>query len=147
MHLTRTACGRKCLTKTTGVRRQPRHPIPRDLREERHQRRAGFLDHGPPNQGAYGNHNRQHQANRPDRTRTGCTEWIRWWLLLERYEDEQWCAGHSSGEQDEQYTAWVFCDFGNGNLMLMVMAMASTQRLFMSTHPRIPRSYLHGDAA
>ena len=49
---------------------------------------------------------------------------------------------NSSGDQDVQHTACVsafpFCDFGNGNLMLMVMAMASFQRLFMSTHAASP---------
>jgi hypothetical protein len=71
------------LTKAIGVCGQPRHPLPRDFRKERHQRRASVLDHGPPDQGAHGNHNRQHQANSPDRNRTGRAEWIRRWLLLE----------------------------------------------------------------
>lgn len=53
-----------------GVRRQPGHPLPRDLGQERQQRRAGFPDHGPTNQGAYGNHShQQHQAKRPGRPR------------------------------------------------------------------------------
>jgi len=42
-----------------GIRGQPRYPVPGDICKERIQRRAGFLDHGTPNQGAHGNHNRQ----------------------------------------------------------------------------------------
>lgn len=48
----------------TGVRRQPRHPVPRDLRQEREQRRASLLDDGTPDQGAHGQHDRQQQADR-----------------------------------------------------------------------------------
>ena len=42
-----------------GIRRQPGNPLPRDLSQERQQRRAGLPHHGPPDQGAHGNHNRQ----------------------------------------------------------------------------------------
>jgi hypothetical protein len=104
------------LTTTTGVCRQPRHPLPRDLRKERHQRRASFPYHGPPDQGAHGNHNRQHQANSSDRHRTGRPEWIRWRLLLESCEVRQWGVGHGTGEQDERYTAWVFVS-GSASLL------------------------------
>jgi hypothetical protein len=76
------------LTVATGVRRQPRHPLPRDVRKERHQRRASFPHHGPPDQGAHGNHNRQHQADGPHRNGHGRAERIRRWLLLERGRGE-----------------------------------------------------------
>ena len=84
------------LTAATGVRRQPRHPLPRDLRKERHQRRASFPDHGPPDQGAHGNHNRQHQAHSPHRPGTGCSKRIWRWLLLEK-EEEVLCVGERTG--------------------------------------------------
>jgi hypothetical protein len=71
------------LTIYTGVRRQPRYPLPRDLREERHQCRASFPYHGPPDQGAHGHHNRQHQAHSPHWAGPGRAKRIRWWLLLE----------------------------------------------------------------
>ena len=74
------------LTASTGIRRQPRHSIPRDLRKERHQRRASFPYHGPPDQGAHGYHNCQHQAHSPYRARPGCAKRIRRRLLLEGEE-------------------------------------------------------------
>ena len=67
-----------------GIRRQPRHPIPRDLRKERHQRRASFPDHGPPDQGAHGYYNRQHEAHSSHRAGPGRTERIGRRLLLEK---------------------------------------------------------------
>jgi GTPase SAR1 family protein len=79
--------------KQAGVRRQPRHPLPRDLRKERHQRRAGFPDHGPPDQGAHGHHNRQHQAHSPHRAGPGRPERLRRRLLLDHV------ISHQSGGQ------------------------------------------------
>lgn len=56
----------------TGIRRQPRHPLPRDLGEERQQRRAGLPHHGPPDQGAHGHRDgEQHETQRPGRARPG----------------------------------------------------------------------------
>lgn len=42
-----------------GVRRFARHPIPRDISEERKQCRASFLDHGQTNQGENGHDHRK----------------------------------------------------------------------------------------
>jgi hypothetical protein len=67
---------------TAGVRRQPRHPLPRDLRQERQQRRASLPHHGPPDQGAHGKHDRQQQAHRTSRPGPGRAVRQRWWLLL-----------------------------------------------------------------
>lgn len=79
------------LTVPLGIRRQPRHSIPRDFGKERHQRRASFPHHGPPDQGAYGYHNRQHQAHSPHRARPGRAERIRWRLLLGGEREEFKC--------------------------------------------------------
>lgn len=65
-----------------GIRRQPRNPLPRDIRKERHKRRAGILNHGPPDQRAHGHNHRQQQAHSTHWTRPGRAERIRWWLLL-----------------------------------------------------------------
>lgn len=66
-----------------GVRRQPGHPLPRDLGQERQQRRAGFPDHGSANQGAHGNHShQQHQAKRPGRPRPRRVARLQQQLLL-----------------------------------------------------------------
>lgn len=89
-----------------GIRRQPRHPLPRDLRKERHQRRASFPDHGPPDQGAHGNHNRQHQAHSSHRTRPGCAKRIRRWLLLEEFWEVIRCDGGRADVQDQRYTSF-----------------------------------------
>jgi len=89
------------LTPATGVRRQPRHPLPRDLREECHQRRASFPHHGPPDQGAHGNHNRQHQANSADRAGPGRAERIRRRLLLDGGRRENWTMGERRFEIEQ----------------------------------------------
>ena len=47
----------------TGIRRQPRHPLPRDVGQEREQCRAGLPHHGAPDQGAHGQHDGQQQAD------------------------------------------------------------------------------------
>ena len=65
-----------------GICWQPRHPLPRDLSEERQQRRASFPNHGSPNQGAYGYNNCQQQAHSTSRTRTRCSIRICRRLLL-----------------------------------------------------------------
>jgi Ras-related protein Rab-1A len=67
----------------TGVRRQSRNSLPRDLREERIQRRASLLDHGSPDQGTNGNHHCQQQAHSPSRTRPRRAIRSRWWMLLD----------------------------------------------------------------
>ena len=69
----------------TGVRRQPRNPLPRDLRQERQQRRASFPHHGPPDQGAHGQHHRQQQAHRASRPGPGRAVRQRRWLLLDTH--------------------------------------------------------------
>jgi hypothetical protein len=66
----------------TGVRRQPRHPVPRDFSKERKQCRASIPDDGAPDQGADGHHgDEQHQAERTDRARSGCLEFQQQLLL------------------------------------------------------------------
>ena len=67
----------------TGVRRQPRNPLPRDLRQERQQRRASFPHHGPPDQGAHGQHHRQQQAHCASRPGPGRAVRKRRRLLLD----------------------------------------------------------------
>jgi hypothetical protein len=52
--------------------------------------------HGPPDQGAHGNHNRQHQANSADWSRPGRAKRIRWWLLLD------WCKSNEGALEIEQ---------------------------------------------
>ena len=73
----------------TGVRRQPRNPLPRDLRQERQQRRASFPHHGPPDQGAHGQHHRQQQAHRASRPGPGRAVRQRRWLLLDTINQQR----------------------------------------------------------
>lgn len=70
------------LTGYAGVRRQLGHPVPRDFRQERQQRRASLLDHGSPDQGAHGQHHRQQQADGPGRPGLERAVGQRWRLLL-----------------------------------------------------------------
>lgn len=74
---------------STGVRRQPRNPLPRDLRQERQQRRASFPHHGPPDQGAHGQHHRQQQAHRASRPGPGRAVRQRRWLLLDTLSNQR----------------------------------------------------------
>lgn len=77
--------GASSLTSSSGIRRQPGHSIPRDVGQEREQRRAGLLDHGPPDQRAHGHHDgQQHQAQRPSRSGPGSRLLIKQQLLLSR---------------------------------------------------------------
>ena len=57
-------------TSYAGVRRQPRHPLPRDVGQERVERGTGLLDHGPADQRADGQHDGQQQADGAGRTRS-----------------------------------------------------------------------------
>lgn len=66
-----------------GVCRQPRNSFPRDLCQERIQRRAGILDDGPTDQGAHGNGHCQQQAHRASWPGPGRPVWIRRRLLLD----------------------------------------------------------------
>ena len=70
-------------TRDVGIRRQPRYPLPGNIRKERHKRRAGILDHGAPDQGAHGHDYRQQQANSAHRPGPGCAERIRRRVLLD----------------------------------------------------------------
>lgn len=56
----------------TGIRRQPRYTVPRDLCQERIQRRASVLDNGPTDQGAHGQQHGQQQAKDGDPRRQEC---------------------------------------------------------------------------
>ncbi len=67
----------------TGIRRQPGNPVPRDVGQERQQRRAGFLDDGAPDQGADGHDgDKQHQAQRQRLGRPRCLQLTKRRLLL-----------------------------------------------------------------
>jgi hypothetical protein len=95
------------LTNTVGIRRQPRHSLPRDFRKECYQRRASFPYHGSTDQGTHGNHNRQHQTYGPYRPRPGCAKRI-WRRLLLEWKGVSllgW-AEEDRSVQDERYTAW-----------------------------------------
>lgn len=113
------------LTCRTGIRRQPRHTFPRDLCKERDQCRASFPYHGPSDQGAHGHHNRQYQANSPDRARPGCAERIWRRLLLDASVRRVGERGYSYKRPrvyvcvpgPVQHRVWY------GKLMLMVMAL------------------------
>ena len=69
--------------KRPGVRRQLGHSIPRDLRQERQQCRASFLDNGTTDQGAHGHYNGQQQAHCAGWPGTGCPVRLGRWLLLD----------------------------------------------------------------
>ncbi len=74
---------RHATNKRVGICRLPRNPLPRDLGQERQQRRAGFPHHGPPDQGAHGHHSRQqHQAQRTGRPGPGRRQQLEQQLLL-----------------------------------------------------------------
>ncbi len=68
-----------------GICRQPWQPIPRDLSQERQQRRASFLNHGPPNQGENGHYDREQQANSASRGRARGAIGIGRGLLLDNF--------------------------------------------------------------
>jgi Ras-related protein Rab-1A len=68
---------------STGIRRQPRNSIPRNFGKEREQRRTGFLDHGSPDQGAHGQHDREQQTYSAGGPGLKCAVWQRWRVLLE----------------------------------------------------------------
>ncbi len=73
----------------TGIRRQPWNSLPRDLRQERFQRRTSLPHNGPSNQGAHGDHYCQQQADGPGRTRSRCTIGSCRWMLLKEIERRQ----------------------------------------------------------
>jgi hypothetical protein len=75
----------------TGICRQPWNSFPRNFGEEREQRRAGFLDHGSPDQGAHGQHNRQQQTYGTGWPGLKCAVWQRWRVLLERRTPDVVC--------------------------------------------------------
>ena len=95
----------------TGVRRQPRNPLPRDLRQERQQRRASFPHHGPPDQGAHGQHHRQQQAHRASRPGPGRAVRQRRWLLLD-------VTIKQSAERVREHTggSWIVHDKGRAGV-------------------------------
>lgn len=70
------------LTNLTGIRRQPRNSIPRNLSQERIQRRTSFPHDGPPDQGAHGSHGQPEQGKDQHRTRAERTIRIRRRVLL-----------------------------------------------------------------
>ena len=67
---------------STGICRQPRYPLPRNIGEERVERRASLLDHGPSDQGENGYHHRQQQAYGAGWTGSRSSIRISRWLLL-----------------------------------------------------------------
>lgn len=75
-----------CCFCSIGICRQPRNPLPRDLRQERIECRAGVPDNGPTDQGAHGNGHRQQQAHRAGWPGPGCPVRIRRRLLLDELD-------------------------------------------------------------
>ena len=77
----------------TGIRGQPRHPLPRDLGQERLERRASLLDDGPPDQRENGHYDREQQTHSTSRTGSRSSVGIGRRLLLE------YCMGTAFGTE------------------------------------------------
>lgn len=71
------------LMRETGVRRLPRHPLPRDLRKECIQCRTGLPHHGATDQGTHGHHHGQQQADGARGTGSRCSVWCCRRVLLD----------------------------------------------------------------
>lgn len=92
-----------------GIRRQPRHPLPGDISQERLKRRTSFPHHGATDQRADGYNHGEQQAHSPGGTRTGRTIRLGWRMLL---DDSlwQWQGQRQSGGHGARYDRLVLHD-------------------------------------